>query len=207
MKTEDLQALGLNEEQIKSVMSENGKDLAKLQKEKDKLTTERDAWKEKAENAEETLKSFEGVDLETMNTELATWKQKATDLEKDYNKKEYDRDFADALKAELEDVEFSSESAKKAVMAEIKEAGLTLKSGKILGLSDLIAQIKENDASAFVDSQQVELEGNKAKFTQVMSPKGGKPSDMSKEDIMKIKDTSERQKAIAEHAHLFGRGE
>ena len=50
--------------------------------------------------------------------------------------------------------------------AEIKEAGLKLKDGKILGLSDLLAQIKESDASAFADEQQQQLEASKARFTQ-----------------------------------------
>ena len=72
MKTEELKAQGLTEEQISFVMAENGKDLKKLQKENDNLTSERDTWKEKAEAAETTLKGFEGVDLETMQKELET---------------------------------------------------------------------------------------------------------------------------------------
>ena len=51
MKTEELKSQGLTEEQISFVMAENGKDLKKLQKENDNLTSERDTWKEKAEAA------------------------------------------------------------------------------------------------------------------------------------------------------------
>ena len=82
MKTEELKAQGLTEEQISFVMAENGKDLKKLQKENDNLSADRDTWKEKAEAAETTLKGFEGVDLETMQKELSDWKQKATEAEK-----------------------------------------------------------------------------------------------------------------------------
>ena len=89
-----------------------------------------------------------------MQTELADWKKKAEDAEKDYSAKIYERDFSDALKTELESVKFSSDAAKRAVMSEIKESGLKLKDGKILGLSDLIGQIKERDASAFVDEEK-----------------------------------------------------
>ena len=39
MKTEELKAQGLTEEQISFVMAENGKDLKKLQKENDNLTS------------------------------------------------------------------------------------------------------------------------------------------------------------------------
>ena len=72
MKTEELKAQGLTEEQISFVMAENGKDLKKLQKENDNLSVDRDTWKEKAEAAETTLKGFEGVDLETMQRNYLT---------------------------------------------------------------------------------------------------------------------------------------
>ena len=82
MKTEELKAQGLTEEQISFVMAENGKDLKKLQKENDNLSADLDTWKGKAEAAETTLKGFEGVDLKTMQKELSDWKQKATVAEK-----------------------------------------------------------------------------------------------------------------------------
>ena len=137
-------------EEFRKVFHENYKTV----KDYEKVESDRDKWKGQAETAEETLKKFDGVDLETMKTELDTWKQKAETAENDYKQKIYDRDFSDALKTEMESIKFSSEAAKKAVMAEIKESGLKLKDGKILGLSDLIGQIKERDASAFVDEQQ-----------------------------------------------------
>lgn len=165
-----------------------------------KIETDRDTWKEKAETAETTLKSFEGIDPENIQKELADWKKKAEDAEKDYNDKIYERDFGDALKTAMEEYKFSSEAAKKAVMAEIKEAGLKLKDGKILGLGDLMEQIKESDASAFVDTQDNK---NKAKFTERKGAGGGEPKAMTKEDIMAIKDKSERRQAIAQHMDLF----
>ncbi|WP_243870659.1 phage scaffolding protein [Enterocloster clostridioformis] len=165
MKTEELKAQGLTEEQISFVMAENGKDLKKLQKENDNLTSERDTWKEKAEAAETTLKGFEGVDLETMQKELSDWKQKAADAEKNAQEQLYERDFSDALKTEFEGIKFSSEAAKRAIMAEVKAAGLKLKDGKILGLNDLLSQMKEKDASAFIDDAQQQAQQNMARFT------------------------------------------
>ena len=165
MKTEELKAQGLTEEQISFVMAENGKDLKKLQKENDNLTSERDTWKEKAEAAETTLKGFEGVDLETMQKELSDWKQKAADAEKNAQEQLYERDFSDALKTEFEGIKFSSEAAKRAIMAEVKAAGLKLKDGKILGLNVLLSQMKEKDASAFIDDAQQQAQQNMARFT------------------------------------------
>lgn len=173
-----------------------------------KVETERDNWKSKAETAEETLKKFDGVDPETMQTELNTWKQKAETAEKDYEQKIYERDFSDALKTELESVKFSSDAAKRAVMSEIKESGLKLKDGKILGLSDLIGQIKERDASAFVDEKQEQARQQAARFTVPGTGKStGGSGTTTKKDIMSIKDPTERQAAIAENLGLFGKGE
>ena len=208
MKTEDLKEKGLTDEQIQFVMAENGKDIKKLQKENGTLESDRDNWKQRAETAEETLKKFDGVDLETMQTELNTWKQKAETAEKDYEQKIYERDFLDALKTELESVKFSSDAAKRAVMSEIKESGLKLKDGKILGLSDLIGQIKERDASAFVDEGQEQARQQAARFTVPGTGKStGGSGTTTKKDIMSIKDPTERQAAIAENLGLFGKGE
>ena len=189
-------------------VSENYVTKAEHEKKIGKAETERDNWKSKAETAEETLKKFDGVDLETMQTELNNWKQKAETAAKDYEQKIYERDFSDALKTELESVKFSSDAAKRAVMAEVKESGLKLKDGKILGLSDLIGQIKERDASAFIDEEQEKAKQQAARFTVPGTGKStGGSGTTTKKDIMSIKDPTERQAAIAENLSLFGKGE
>lgn len=188
--------------EVKKALSEHYKNAGEVSKTLAKVEGERDAWKDRAETAENTLKSFEGIDPESIKGELASWKQKAADAEKEYNDKIYERDFADALKAALEDVKFSSASAKKAVMADIKGAGLKLKDGKILGLNDLLEQMKKDDASAFVDDDQEQAEQNQARFTTSLS-KNTPPGKLTKADIMNIKDAGERQAAIASNMSLF----
>lgn len=170
-----------------------------------KLEAERDNWKQKAEDAEETLKKFEGIDPEKVQAELTDWKRKAEDAEKDYAAKLAQRDFEDALKEEISGYKFTSEFAKSAVIEEIKKSGLKVKDGKILGLNDLIAQMKDKDSSAFVDEQQEALEQNRARFTQPLNQNTGSKK-MTRDEIVGqhyIKDRSERQKAIAENLSLF----
>ena len=206
MKTDELKAWGLTDEQSEKVMAQYGKDVSKLQKENEKLTADRDKEKERADTAEETLKKFDGVDVETMQAELATWQQKAKDAEKDYADKLAQRDFEDALKEEIGGYKFTSEAAKEAIMARIRGAGLKVSDGKILGLSDLIAQMKEKDASAFVDEKQEQLEAGRAKpFTGPLNPNGGGAKKMTREEIEAIKDPAEMQQRIAENIHLFRR--
>lgn len=198
MKSEVLREIGLSDEQIKSVMAENGKDIEKLKTDLTNLTADRDKWKSQAETAEESLKKFEEFDVEGVKNELSEWKKKAENAEKTYKEDLYKRDFADALRNELETVKFSSESAKKSIMAEIEGAGLKLSDGKILGLNDLLGQIREKDASAFISDQ----EGTRPHFTEPMAGKTPEPT-LTRKEIMAIKDAGERQKAIAENITLF----
>lgn len=188
---------------VKKALSEHYKNAKEVAKTLSKVEGERDDWKERAETAEETLKSFDGIDPANVKTELEAWKQKAADAEKEFNAKIYDRDFSDALKAALDDVKFSSEAAKKSVMADIKEAGLKLKDGKILGLNDLIEQMKQSDASAFVDESQQQAQQNQARFATARIGHQQTPGSMTKKDIEAIKDPSERQAAIAQNIQLF----
>ena len=168
-------------------VAENYLTKAEHEKKIGKLETDRDTWKEKAETAENTLKGFEGVDLETMKRDLADWQKKAEEAEKNAQAQIYERDFSDALKAELESVKFSSEAAKRDVMSQIKAAELKLKDGKILGLSDLIEQIKKDDASAFVDEAQQQNEANRARFTQPAKPGSVPGKKYSMSELMRMK--------------------
>lgn len=191
------------QEEVKKALSEHYKNVAEYNKAISKLETDRNKWKTQAETAEETLKNFDGIDPAQIKTELDTWKKKAEEAEKNAKDQIYERDFSDALKSELDGYKFTSEAAKRDVMSQIRAAELKLKDGKILGLSDLIEQIKKNDASAFVDEQQSQLEQNRAKFTTPMNKNPQATGALTKADIMAIKDPAERQTKIAENIDLF----
>lgn len=202
MKTAELKEHGLTEEQIAFVMAENGKDVTKLQKSVEDITVERDKYKKQAEEASKALEGFDGVNVDQLKADIEAFKKKAEDAEKEYSEKLYKRDFDDALRAALDGIEFTSEAAKKSVANEIREAGLKLKDGKILGLNDLVESIKAADKTAFVDKAQQNLENNKAKFTDAQNKSGG-GNTITKESIMAIKDRGERRKLMSEHMDLF----
>ena len=192
METEKLLEKGLTQEQVNFVMSENGKDLKKLQKEVNELTEERDNLKIRAETAEETLKGFEGKNFETITKERDDWKKKAEDAEKEFTAKEAEREKQELLKEAFADIEFTSNAAKNAIMAQIAD-GVTVKNGKLIGFNDLLEDAKKNDASAFVDKEQQNLEQNKARFTNPMNNqnngKSGKRilSEMTLDERIKMK--------------------
>lgn len=168
-----------------------------------KAENDRDLWKQRAETAEETLKGFEGKDFDTITRERDEWKKKAEDAEKDYTAKMAEHEKQELLKEAFADIEFTSESAKKAIIAQISE-NVSVKNGKLIGFNDLLEDAKKNDASAFVDKEQQNLENNKARFTAAMNKQnGGGAGNLTKKDIMAIKDPVERQQKIAENMSLF----
>lgn len=206
MKTEDLKAQGLTDEQISFVMAENGKDLKKLQKENDTLTTDRDAWKEKAEAAEETLKGFEGIDPAEMQAKIDEYKQKAEDAEKEYNRKIAERDFEDTLTMAIKEANGKNAKAIRALLdTESLMKSRNQKDDVKKALDDLKAA--EDSSFLFVDEAQQQAEKNAAHFGPVTAPRGQQtpPGTMTRKDIEGIKDAGERQAAIAQNLHLFGK--
>lgn len=190
MKTEDLKAHGLTDEQISFVMAENGKDLKKLQKENDTLTTDRDAWKEKAEAAEETLKGFEGIDPAEMQAKIDEYKQKAEDAEKEYNRKIAERDFEDTLTTAIK--EANGKNAK-AIRALLDTESLMKSRNQKDDVKKALDALKaaEDSSFLFVDEAQEQAEKNAAHFGQVTAPRGqqtppgGRKYSMS--ELMKMK--------------------
>ena len=175
---------------VKKALSENYKHIGEYTKATQKLETDRDSWKQRAETAEEALKSFDGIDPADIKSQLEEAQRKVKEAQDDADKRIADRDFNDALKAELDSLKFTSAAARKSVENDIRAAGLKLKDGKILGLSDLIEQIKGADSSAFVDEAQAAAEANRARFTQPMNQQTGKVkrlSEMSLDERMRLK--------------------
>ena len=191
-------------ESIKKNIGEEVYSKGEFEKKVKKAEDERDQYKTRAETAEETLKGFEGKDFDTITKERDEWKQKAELAEKDYKDKMTEREKNDLLKEACENIKFSSESAKKAIMADIAK-NVTVKDGKLIGFNDLLEDAKKNDASAFVDENQQHLEQNRARFTAQQKNNTGET--LTKDQIMAMKDPAERQKAIRENIGLFQKGE
>lgn len=149
------------------------------QKKIQKAETERDAWKQKAETAEETLKGFEGKDFEQITKDRDEWKQKAEQAEKDFKEKMEKRDYSDAIKELTKDVKFSSNSAKKAFLADLEASPLQMRDGKILGFDDYLKNYQETDADAFVKDENP----NRASFTGTINT----GNDSSGADLSKMR--------------------
>ena len=164
----------LTEEQIAAItkgVGENYKTVAEFEKKVGKLETERDGYKTQLETAQETLKGFDGVDVADLQTKLTEAQNRVQEAEKNFKAQLDARDFEDALKAEISGLKFTSKAAEASITQQIKEAGLKLVNGKIMGFNDFVATLRESDADAFATDDA----GNEpAKFTNPITPKGNK---------------------------------
>lgn len=179
--------------EVKKALSEHYKNVAEHTKAVGKLETERDSWKERAETAEETLKKFDGKDVDAMQKEIDGWKKKAEDLEKNFNEKEAEREKRSLIEEAMAGIEFTSESAKKAITVQIYE-GVSVKNGKLIGFNDLLEDAKKNDSAAFANKNT-----DTPKITSgTVNNNNSGSGVLTRKDIDGIKDTRERQRAIAE---------
>ena len=199
---EILKAIGLelsDEQQtaVNKAVAENYKTVAEFDKKLGKVEAERDGLKEQLADVNNTLKTFDGVDVEGMKKQLAEAQQKAEDAEKAFNAKLSEREFDDALREAFDNYKFSSEYAKSAIMAEVKSKGLPMVDGKIVGLGEVMDGIKKRDENAFTSDKPV------AQFTTGFTSDDNGKKYETKEDILKIKDAKERQQAIRDNIGLF----
>lgn len=111
-----------------------------------------DAQKQKYESvknelseANKQIENFKGMDIEGIKKAADEWKAKAENAEKERAELEYSCIVKDAAAG----LKFTSESAKKAFINELKAKGLAIENGKLLGVDDFVKSYRENDPRAF----------------------------------------------------------
>lgn len=206
MKTEELKSKGLSQEQIDFVMAENGKDLKTLQEENKTLTADRDNWQKKAEKAEgnlgtvkeqlkdaqETIKGFDGVDIEKLNKDIAEWKERAEKAKKDADARILERDQRDWLNNKLgkDGYDVKSPRAKESIISDVLSgktgAKWDVKTQQYFGIDDLMKSEKERDSSLYETAEEkAEAEarekaaGSAPKYTDKSEPKQAEAKDTS----------------------------
>lgn len=198
----ELKKLGIevSDEQKESLKKSMGEELYSKEEMEDKVkkaSSESEQWKTRAESAEKMLEGLDGKSPEDILRERDDWKRQAEDSKKDYEAKIAEHEKDELLKEAFAEIEFTSESAKKAIMKDISES-VSVRNGKLIGFSDLIEEAKKTDANAFVNKQTPP-----ARFTKPNENDPGGDKHATRESILSIKDRSERQKAIAENISLF----
>lgn len=135
---------------IDAILDENGRDLEGAKNTITTLTTERDGLKTQLETANTTIQSYKDMDIDGIRKAAADWETK---YNTDTQKLKDDlaaANYGFAVKEAVSGLKFSSESAKKAFVADLTEKKLTLQDGKLLGLEDFTKAYQEADPGAFV---------------------------------------------------------
>lgn len=210
MKREFLEGLDLGsgmklpKEAVEAIMAEHGKTVNPLKEQITALTADRDAWQTRATTAEEIVKKIpEDQDPAKLVEALSEARTALATAEADYNNKLAARDFDDALREAIGAFKFTSPAAQRDVERQIRESGLTVKDGKILGLSEFVAGLREKEPDSFVDEAAEKAEAGKARFTQRTTDSGKGKKPMTRDEIMAIPDRAARRTAIAENLDLF----
>lgn len=174
-----------------------------IDKKLEKAEKERDQWKQRAETAEGTLKGFEGKDFDAMQREVESWKAEAEKAKSDFETKMAEKEKDDLLKEAFKDVEFTSEAARNHILEKIKSS-VSVKNGRLIGFNDLLEEEMKKDASAFKGKDPEE---HRARFTNSMNNNKETGKALTKEEISKISNRSERRAQmeayIAEHGSFL----
>ena len=168
-----------------------------------KTVKEVDTLRNKLEAAESDKKAIEekyNTDIAQRDTDLATLQEKLknagadadklsnlqTDfdnLQQTYNtaKADYEKQLAKqaydfAIRENVANLKFSSNSAKKAFIADITAKNLSMENGKILGFDDFVNAYKEQDAGAFVVDDDTEAGKPKPTFSGKTTPTPDEPT-------------------------------
>lgn len=155
MKREDLEKLGLSEEQINGVMKLKSSaigDIDALNNKITQLTTDKGNLQTQLDDANKEIQSYKDMDIDSI-------KQSASDWETKYNKVIQEQKDAQAksirderTNAFFNDIKFASESAKAGVIAQFnaKDFKYDEESKKFLGASEWLNDLKEKDSGAFL---------------------------------------------------------
>lgn len=150
-----------NYKTIKEVNNLQGK-LENAEKERDTYKTKYD---EDIQQRDADIKDLQtklknaGTDadkLKTLETDLATLQTNYDTAKTEYEKQLVQQAYEFAVKEKVSSLKFSSNSAKKAFIADAMNEGMKLKDGELQGFNEFLESYKKNDAGAFLTDTPAE---------------------------------------------------
>lgn len=170
MKRKFLEDLGLEKEDIDSIMAENGKDVEKAKADYEDV-------KAQLETANATITDLKknNVDNEKLQNKVTEYETEITKLKDEAAKKDFNYRLEDALKG-------SKAKNLKALKALLDMDKVKLEGDKFTGLEEQLTALKESDAYLFdaEEQQPPQLGGFKPTNT------GGAPKGITKEQFHKM---------------------
>lgn len=192
-----LKALGIEEDKIEEIVTAHGETVAGL---KDEIEKAKQGAESLAAVAEERDKLKQRVEA----LEKASGDAAKVQADFDAYKKQIETDKANAGKKALVKKALEAAGANPAaidlMLGTVDMSAVELDGEKLKDEKAVLKPIKEAHAGLFGTVQQ--------RGTDPLAPLGGSGgAAKTKDEIMKIKDATERQRAIAENIAAFGKGE
>lgn len=165
MKREDVSKIipGITSDQLDSIMNLHGADITAKVNEITTLKAEKTTLTEQLSTANSKLEGYDGYDPE--------WKDKAEQAKTDAAAQVAALEKGYALERKASGLKFSSESARKAFLAEAKAQNFAMKDGEIMGFDDYVKAFKESDPSAILP------DGGMARFSASATGAPGQPAN------------------------------
>lgn len=152
MKTEELKAQGLTDEQIKFVFAENGKDIKAEQDKYAVLEAERDNYKAQLETAQTSLKEFEGIDVKELQGKITQLNTDLQTKETEYQQKVADMQFDNELK---DAITKAGGRSVKSVMAELDIATLKASNNRNEDIKKALESCKQEHDFLFGSNEPI----------------------------------------------------
>lgn len=153
MKREFIKGLlpDISDDILKQIMDQHSTDVGTLKSRIETLETERDGLKTQLNDANTEIQSYKDMDIDGIKRKAADWEAKYNTDTQVLRDKLSEQEYGYAVNGAVSGMQFTSAAAKKAFVADLKDKGLKLEDGKLLGLDDYVKTYKESDPHAFAD--------------------------------------------------------
>ena len=187
----------ITDEQLNGLMDLNSRDIGKAKGKSDDQKAELESLRTQLAEKDETIANLEKAkgDAATIQAELDKYKQAEAERAKAEKEAQMDAILTQTAESALEGREFVNEYTRAHFLGELKKA-IQDPSNKGKKPADLFSDMTKDADGVFKIPQHEPL-----KIAGVT--KSDTSGNMTKDQIMSIKDASERQAAIAEHLDLF----
>lgn len=144
----------ITDEALDAIMEEHGKGIEAHKAAAAQLTTERDGLKAQLEAASTEIQSYKDMDIDGIRAKVGDWESKYHADTQNLKAQLEAAEYGFAAKEAAGGIPFTSESARKAFLADLTAQKLPLQEGKLLGWEDFRKAYQESDPGAFAAEDQ-----------------------------------------------------
>lgn len=122
----------------------------------DNLNEQKKDLENQLKETNDKMQELSKVDTEELKKQITDLQTKYEEDTKALNQKYESREYDIKLNDYAKDLKFSSNSARKSFMSDLKAKELKFENDKLVGFDDFVNSYKENDPSAFIEEKKEE---------------------------------------------------